>query len=68
MKLGRFVSLVTVIALMGLAGVGRAQVGKSLGLLDVNSVPVKQLASLPHMSTISPAMVALKIWPGWLPN
>jgi len=50
MKLGRFFSLVTVIALMGLAGIGRAQVGKSLGLLDVNSAPVKQLASLPHMS------------------
>jgi len=46
----RLVSAVAVITLLGLAGNGHAQVGKSVGLIDVNSASVEQLTPLPHMT------------------
>ena len=50
----RAIVLGVVLLLVGGAGIARAQVGKSLGVVDANTAPEKELLAAPHMT---PAIV-----------
>ncbi|TWT41962.1 Helix-hairpin-helix motif protein [Phycisphaerae bacterium RAS1] len=49
------------VVVFGLAAVAEAQVGKSLGLLDINTAAEKDLAALPHMNAeLAKSLVAAR--------
>jgi DNA uptake protein ComE-like DNA-binding protein len=50
MKLRLLVALVVFLAVGAVAGVAQAQVGKSLGVADANTVSEKDLLAMPHMT------------------
>jgi DNA uptake protein ComE-like DNA-binding protein len=61
MRVRRLGVLVAVIALLAAVPVAHAQVGKSQGVVDANTVPEADLAKMPHMTAaIAKALVGVR--------
>jgi DNA uptake protein ComE-like DNA-binding protein len=56
-----FVRLVTILVVIGVAGTALAQVGKSLGVVDANTVAEAELGKVPHITPdVAKAIIAAR--------